>query len=299
VTQRKLTLAGAMLANEIVVPLESTMSRVLVTRGAGFSAAHNFWIPTLSREENARLFGIAARESPHGHNYRILLTIAGDPDPKTGMVVNISEVAKLLEQSVVHVLRDCWINRDVPAFLDTIPTLENVALFAWGELSPGIPGTEMVRLVVAESDELWVDYEPTRKEGAMLLTRRYEFSASHRLYSPHFSEEENVKLFGACSNPHGHGHNYAFEVSVTGQIDPKSGMLADLAKLDECVGREVLDYLDHKHLNLDLPDFKELVSTTENVTRLIWRRLVDKVPAKLARVIVRETSNNVFEYSGE
>ena len=131
------------------------------------------------------------------------------------------------------------------------------------------------------------------------LGRRYRFSASHRLHSATLSEDENRRVYGKCNNPHGHGHNYVVEVSVSGTVDPVTGMIANLADLDSFVEREVIEPFDHKSLNEDVAAFRENVPTTENVCREIFARLKGFPKAKLERVRVEETGNNTFEYAGE
>jgi 6-pyruvoyltetrahydropterin/6-carboxytetrahydropterin synthase len=131
------------------------------------------------------------------------------------------------------------------------------------------------------------------------LGRRYRFAASHRLYTAHLSEEENRRVFGKCANPYGHGHNYVLEISVTGAVDPVTGMVANLADLDTFVERQVLWPFDRKSLNEDVPAFRETVPTTENLCLEIFQRLKTFPNAKLERVRVEETANNTFEYAGE
>jgi 6-pyruvoyltetrahydropterin/6-carboxytetrahydropterin synthase len=131
------------------------------------------------------------------------------------------------------------------------------------------------------------------------LGRRYHFAASHRLHSPALSEEENCRIYGKCNNPFGHGHNYAVEVLVSGEIDPATGMIANLADLDGFVEREILGPFDRKSLNEDVAAFAAAVPTTENLCIEIFRRLKTFPNAKLERVRVQETSNNSFEYAGD
>lgn len=131
------------------------------------------------------------------------------------------------------------------------------------------------------------------------LGRRYRFSASHRLHTAHLTEEENSRVFGKCSNPYGHGHNYVVEVSVSGDVDPSTGMIANLADLDAFVARHVLDDFDHKSLNEDVAAFRDTVPTTENVCIEIFRRLKSFPKAKLERIRVEETGKNSFEYAGD
>jgi 6-pyruvoyltetrahydropterin/6-carboxytetrahydropterin synthase len=131
------------------------------------------------------------------------------------------------------------------------------------------------------------------------LGRRYRFAASHRLHSERLSEEENYRVFGKCNNPYGHGHNYVVEVSVSGTVDPATGMIVNLKDLDEFVEREVIEAFDHRSLNEEVPAFHAKVPTTENVCIEIFQRLKCFPKAKLERVRVEETSNNAFEYVGE
>ena len=130
------------------------------------------------------------------------------------------------------------------------------------------------------------------------LGRRYRFAASHRLHTDQLSEEDNVRMFGKCANPYGHGHNYVLEISVSGVVDPATGMIANLADLDSFVEREVLDEFDHRSLNEDVAAFRDVVPTTENLCIEIYERLKSFPKAKLERVRVQETTNNSFEYDG-
>jgi 6-pyruvoyltetrahydropterin/6-carboxytetrahydropterin synthase len=131
------------------------------------------------------------------------------------------------------------------------------------------------------------------------LGRRYRFVASHRLHSDALSEAENWRVYGKCNNPYGHGHNYVVEVCVSGNVDPATGMIANLEDLDGFVEREVLEPFDHKSLNEDVAVFRDRVPTTENLCVEIFRRLQSFSKAKLERVRVEETSNNSFEYARE
>jgi len=131
------------------------------------------------------------------------------------------------------------------------------------------------------------------------LTRRYSFSASHRLHSPQLSDEENQRVYGKCNNPYGHGHNYVVEVTLTGPAEPSTGMIADLGELDRFVTREVLEPFDHTYLNKDVPAFRERVPTTENLCIEIFDRLKAFPGARLARIRLEETGRNSFEYAGE
>lgn len=131
------------------------------------------------------------------------------------------------------------------------------------------------------------------------LGRRYQFAASHRLHSDQLSSEENRRLYGKCNSPYGHGHNYTVEVTLTGPVDPVTGMIANLDVLDPFVESRVVEPFDHKYLNEEIPEFQRMVPTTENLAREIFRRLQPFPAAKLERVRIDETSKNSFEYCGE
>jgi 6-pyruvoyltetrahydropterin/6-carboxytetrahydropterin synthase len=131
------------------------------------------------------------------------------------------------------------------------------------------------------------------------LGRRYRFAASHRLHSARLSEEENGRVYGKCNNPFGHGHNYVVEVSISGNVDPVTGMIANLADLDDFVHREVIEPFDHRYLNEEVAAFRDTVPTTENLCVEIFERLKKFPQAKLERVRIEETGRNSFEYSGD
>ena len=132
------------------------------------------------------------------------------------------------------------------------------------------------------------------------VTRREVFSAAHRLYNPKFSEEENEKIFGKCSNPNWHGHNYTLEVVVAGDIDPETGYVIDLKLLKEIIIENIIRKVDHKNLNTETDFMKGIIPTAENIAVSVWKELVDKIPrGKLHAVKIYETENNFFEYKGE
>lgn len=132
------------------------------------------------------------------------------------------------------------------------------------------------------------------------VTRRVTFNAAHRLFNPNFSDEENFKIFGKCSNPNWHGHNYVLEVVVAGEINPETGFVINLSDLKEIIGKYIVEKVDHKNLNLETDFMKGKIPTTENFTIGIWNQLVDKIPnGKLYSVKLSETENNFFEYKGE
>jgi 6-pyruvoyltetrahydropterin/6-carboxytetrahydropterin synthase len=129
------------------------------------------------------------------------------------------------------------------------------------------------------------------------LTRSFHFSAGHRLVSAALSEEENARLYGQCFRPH--GHNYSVEVTLTGSLDPATGMAGDLGELDATVARVLLDRVDHYDLSSAVPALDGVITTGENLARTFWGWLAAALPpGRLVRVAVVETANNTFEYCG-
>ena len=136
----------------------------------------------------------------------------------------------------------------------------------------------------------------------MLITKRVEFSASHICRDPRLNDEENYRLFGAASNPHGHGHNYVLDVTLKGEPDPTTGMILDLKELKSILEREILTPFDHRFLNYEVPPFDRTIPTVENIAREIWRRLVSAIPGgegTLDNVRLYETPDLYVEYSGD
>ncbi len=132
------------------------------------------------------------------------------------------------------------------------------------------------------------------------VTRREIFSASHRLFNPGFSDKKNEEVFGKCSNPNGHGHNYILEVIVAGDIDPETGYVIDLKLLKEIIHENVLERVDHKNLNIDVDFMRGKIPTAENIAVGIWNVLESKIPSgKLYSVKLYETENNYIEYKGK
>jgi 6-pyruvoyltetrahydropterin/6-carboxytetrahydropterin synthase len=279
------------------------MAQMYLRRRVAFSAGHAYWLTQKSDDENRKLFGKWASRYGHGHNYTVEATVAGEIDAQTGMVVNITEVDRVLKEYVTGLLADKHLTYEVPYFADTPPTLENIAQFVAERFVAHFDkdSARLTRVVVGESPTLWVTRELEGEKPMVLLTRAFDFAAAHRLHAPGLSDEENRAIFGKCNNPNGHGHNYGVEVTVTGEPDPVTGMIVDLAALDAVLEGEVMARFDHKHLNNDTKEFAHLNPTSENLTKVIWDCLSEKIPspARLYRVVVKETDRNYFEYYGQ
>ncbi|GAB4399878.1 MAG: 6-carboxytetrahydropterin synthase [Microscillaceae bacterium] len=127
--------------------------------------------------------------------------------------------------------------------------------------------------------------------------RKEHFNAAHRLHNPSWSEEENARIFGKCNNPHYHGHNYDLYVQVIGEVNPETGYVIDMKVLSDLIKAEVTDDFDHKNLNLEVPEFKDLNPTAENIAIVIWNRLRARLAPQLdLKIKLYETERNFVEY---
>lgn len=134
---------------------------------------------------------------------------------------------------------------------------------------------------------------------AVYVTRKAQFSASHRLFNPDFSEEKNWDVYGHCNNLHGHGHNYHVEVTLRGEPNPQTGMLVDLKWLKQVIYEKIVEPMDHKHLNHDVPFLKGVIPTVENLVKVIWDILDENIPSGLLFAVkLYETENNWAIYFG-
>jgi len=276
-------------------------------RRVAFSSGHRYWNAQWSPEENRARFGPWASPYNHGHNYVLDVTVEGEVDPVDGMVVNIKRVDDVLKREILARFDQRSINDEIPEFADRAPSIENLLSFirdllgAEFEVDRFLEGREdraTVRLVHLRLEEMPTFYgELDLATDMTTLTRIYEFAAAHRLHAPALSSDDNRALYGKCNHPAGHGHNYVLEVTIAGEPDRETGMIADLGELDSTVEREVLDRYDHRNLDVDLPELAGKVTTSENVAQAIFDRLNGAVPARLHRVRLWETARNCFEVS--
>ncbi|MPY94650.1 MAG: 6-pyruvoyl tetrahydropterin synthase [Acidimicrobiia bacterium] len=267
---------------------------VLTTRRFEFSAAHRYWNPSWSPERNLEVFGKCTNEHGHGHNYVLEVTVAGEVDPDTGMVINLVDL-KAIVGRVLEGFDHKHLNEDTPHFRDRQPTTENIVSVLWELIFGALPAVvRLAHLRLYETPDVFADYGGG--PGAA-FGRGYRFAAAHRLHSPALSPEENVATFGKCNNPAGHGHDYRFEVTVAGPVDAETGMVVNLADLDAAVA-PLLEELDHTHLDRQQAHFAERPSTGENIVVYLWERLAAATGERLGWVRLWETPNNVFDYGG-
>ena len=272
-----------------------------LTRQTAFEASHYNRIPELSDAGNLKLFGAAANPNSHGHNYILEVMVKGAVNADDGMVINLVTLDGLLKTEVLANYDHKHLNRQHPVFAGDPhlqPTCENIAIEIWQRLLPSLPDRMLHRVRLYESATNFADYYG---EGQMVyLTKVYEFSSAHRLHSHVLSDEENREIFGKCNNPSGHGHNYVLEVTVKGEVDLRTGLVAGLNFLNEVVQKQVYTRFDYKHLNLDTSEFEKLNPTSENFVKVLWDVLAPNLrPVVLHRLRLRETPKNHFDYYGE
>lgn len=267
---------------------------VYATRRFEFSASHRYWRDDWSPEENERVFGKCTSPYGHGHNYILEVTVTGELDPRTGMVMNMTDL-KALVNEVLEEFDHKYLNEDTPYFKTQLPTTENLVRVLWGLIAPRLPsGVRLARLRLYETSDLWAEYDGADET---VFARSYTFTAAHRLHSPSLSDEENRAVYGKCNNPNGHGHTYTLEVSLAGPVDATTGMVIDLAVMDRIVG-ETLEKLDFRHLDREVAAFADRPSTAENIVTYLWNELAPRFEGRLQRLKLWETRKNVFEYVG-
>ncbi len=266
--------------------------KCIIDRRAQFSASHRYWLPELSEAENIERFGPCIRYPGHGHNYVLYVSMEGDLD-EYGMVLNLSDVKHVIKREVTSQLDFSYLNDVWQEFQETLPTTENIARVIWQRLAPHLP---LVRIQLFEHPELWAEYYGNDMEA--YLTISTHFSAAHRLARPDLSYEKNCEIYGKCARPNGHGHNYHLEVTIKGEIDPRTGMIADLVAFQKAIEDHVVEPFDHTFLNKDIPYFAEVVPTAENIAvhiRDLLKQPIRAIGAQLHKVKLIESPNNSCE----
>ncbi len=225
---------------------------------------------------------------------RLRVTVAGEPDPLSGYLCNITRLDGLLREDAIPRAAELLRRRRWRA------PPEHLLATVWRRIESRTPaGSTPVRLELLATP--YLRYAIERENPAMiLLTQQFEFSAAHRLHCPELSDEENRRLFGKCNNPNGHGHNYLLDVTVAGEPDRRTGALMPLPRLEQLVRQFVIEPFDHKHLNRDTDQFRNLNPSVENIARVIWSLLAPHLPpsVRLHSVRVYETPKTWAEYSG-
>ena len=270
--------------------------KTYLARRAYFSCGRQLRVLDLSPEQNRAAFGRDVL--PHGIDCTLDIYYSGEIEKHDGMIVNLSDLKPILSNTLAP-LDDSFLDRDLPYFQRHPPTAENLAQYLWDALPPRVGQGTLSRLRLQETARTFVEIHLIENSGtAMKLTRCYEFAAAHRLHVPQMSDAENTELYGKCNNPSGHGHNYGLEVTLEGIPNAKTGSIISLPDLDKIVDEEIFERFDHKHLNVDCPEFENLVPTSENLARVIFEILEKSLKErgyKLAKIGLHETTKNYFE----
>lgn len=248
-----------------------------------FSAARRTMSPSLSREENERLFGLAT--APHGHNYRCRLTFRAERlDPKVPLL-RYDEI-----EMGIRALRgelDHQFLNEVIGLKERPITTESLAEYIYERVNSMMP-VDRVRL--HERTDFFAE---AWKGNTIFLGLQVPFYAAHRLHAASLSDAENERLYGKCNNPTGHGHRYLTEATLGGEYDERSGTLYDFIALNEAIHESVKPWED-RHLDLETKDFSSAPSTGENIVRALWPKIDDRVNHQLVRLRLWETTNNRF-----
>ena len=217
---------------------------------------------------------------------KLWVTLAGQPDPNTGMLLNVARVSRMVRESLAEYE------------YKTPNTAYSLLRWSLPALRDKFPGFDVTQVMLEMDDRVRVVL-PSGEEDMVEVTVIYELAASHCLRNSRWDAGRNVEEFGKCSNPAGHGHNYKLEVILRGKPDKNTGQLTAVGIADLIVGENILRRFDHKNLNADCPEFRELMPTVENMARVFWELLDGKFgDARLQRIRVWETANTCADYFG-
>jgi 6-pyruvoyltetrahydropterin/6-carboxytetrahydropterin synthase len=225
-----------------------------------------------------------------GAHFALQVTLAGQLDPDSQYLINIKRIDSAVRQRAIGMVMAAF--RAIPP-----RPAARLAIDLFAALREGWGNIDLQSIRLALSPYLSVAVQAP-EQTMVRLSQRFEFSASHRLNNPGLSDEENRRIFGKCSNPHGHGHNYELRVTLRGEPDA-NGLLIEIPAFERIVATQVIDRLDHKNLNIEVPAFASLIPSVENIARIIYGMLVAHIPspAQLHSVTVWETSKTWCEYS--
>ena len=221
---------------------------------------------------------------------RLRITVSGRVDRQTGYVCNIKTLDDALRKTI---------NQQIVAKRDSTNRLDELLVGLARRIEENLPaGLNWVELELSVTPQFSLKVKRESRQMTF-LTKQFEFSAAHRLHCDELSDAENLSLFGKCNNPSGHGHNYVLEITVSGATEPTTGRLPVHDQLDSTVKRLVIDRFDHKHLNVDVPEFADLNPSVENIAATIWKMLNSQLsPLTLHQIRVYETPKTWADYRG-
>lgn len=224
-----------------------------------------------------------------GYQLAARVGLIGSLDRESQYLVNIKELDETIRRDLDRIGDMVLSGREGPA--DVALFLHDICRWRWDEQ------LDHVSLLLSPFLEITIR---ALELPMVRLSQKFEFSASHRLFNRTLSDDENCRLFGKCSNPHGHGHNYELQVTLAGEPDRVNGVLAGLPAVERIVNSTVIDRFDHKNLNVQVPEFAELIPSVENIARVIYKLLQPRfgdAGVRLAAVTVWETPKTWCEYS--
>ena len=216
---------------------------------------------------------------------RLWVTLEGPPAPATGFLVNVADIKAAFQEA----LKQQRLKAQNPA-----------DLFDWARqvVRQRFAPLKLIRLKLELNEQLTLTSRPEDYDMVQ-VTKKYELAAAHKLWNDDWDQQHNFEVFGKCSNPRGHGHNYTVEITIRGKPDRKTGRLADLQEMDQLVRQNILDRFDHKNFNEDTVEFAHLIPTVENMAKVFYELLDGKFEkAQLTRVAVWETADTYAEYFG-
>lgn len=231
-----------------------------------------------------------------GHYFTLAVTLEGQPDAASQYVRNIVEIDGVVRRVAIPIVSRHVRERTFGGGGLVAAELFELLRDAWPGAAVKAVGfglTPFLSYAVHAADG------PTAERPMVRLSQKFEFSATHRLHNPALSDDDNRQTFGKCNNPHGHGHNYEVQVTLAGEPDA-GGVLMDVPTFERTVADAAIDRLDHKNLNVEVPEFRDDIPSVENIARAVYRMLVPKFAgerARLASVTVWETPKTWCEYS--
>jgi 6-pyruvoyltetrahydropterin/6-carboxytetrahydropterin synthase len=262
-----------------------------------FSASRRLAVPAWDPERNRERFG-PATGAAHGtgRNYTAVLVFTGPVDPRTGMVINVTEIKAAVKDLLARRYDHRFLNRDTSPFDTVAPTPELVAAHLLADAQPLFAGSSAVPVACHLSESPHREATAYR-DGTVEGHHWLDWSAARRTMSPHLSDAENTALFGIASSPHGHGHHYRLRVTVGGDRDALVGLDVAPAVVEAALGA-LHDELDHRHLNVEVPALRGLPMTTESLARWLFARLAADLPVRQVRLFERDDFFAEHHYGG-
>lgn len=227
--------------------------------------------------------------------FALWVELQAQVDPDTGFVVNVVEIDKIVRKSAVGVFTDFVKQRFKNARHVSLPDMFKLLKEAWPVINSNFKNAELTKLGLQLNPSRKISIEMGNK-NMTYFSEKFEFAAMHKLWNKSFTDEKNFEVFGKCANPNGHGHNYVMEVTIE-KSEPDQSF--SIGKFEQLVAEQFIDLVDHKNLNVDVPQFEGTIPTVENIAVFAWDLLSKKIDfARLSRVTVWESDRTSCTYCG-